>query len=118
MSILAYLELKRELLDRTKQGKWDETDKRTGITPRMRAYCHKRGLDGLRDLNIVWRVNMEKETYLVDGDNEVFVSKSEKEARFNVICSLCLATNTVFDLKCRNCGARLKNESRNISSNE
>ena len=51
---------------------------------------------------------MEQETYLIDGDNEVFVSKSEKESRFNVICPVCLSTNTVFDHRCRNCCARLK----------
>ena len=52
----------------------------------------------------------EKTTFLVDGDFEdrVFVSKSEKEERFKVVCPVCLATNTVFDLKCSNCGKRLK----------
>ena len=52
----------------------------------------------------------EKTTFLVDGDFEdrVFVSKSEKEVQFNVVCSVCLATNMVFNHKCRNCGKRLK----------
>lgn len=44
-------------------------------------------------------------TIVVTEDEEIFVSSSETD---RVICPVCLASNTVLDLKCRNCGKRLK----------
>ncbi len=57
----AELDLHIDILDdddRPQAKRWNETsefNKTKGLTPRMRAYCQKHGLDDILDLNIVWK---------------------------------------------------------------
>jgi len=51
-------------------------------------------------------IKLETETFIVTKDEEIYISSSEKDEK--TICPMCLSTNTVLDLKCRNCGMRLK----------
>jgi len=52
-----------------------------------------------------WRRKHMNRAIIVTKDKEIFVSSSEAD---HVICPVCLATNMVLDLECRNCGKRLK----------
>lgn len=44
-----------DYLEEKKEKETSELDKAKGLTPRMRAYCRKHGLNGISDLNVVWK---------------------------------------------------------------
>lgn len=50
-------------------------------------------------------IKLETETFIVTKDEEIYVSSSAVD---RIICPVCLATNTVVDLNCCNCGYNLK----------
>ena len=117
MSILVYLEKKKELLDdeylaRYPNATWkirgylEAID--TGETEKYwdKRDCYKKRMSW-KDFNKKWgnkKMKKNMETIVVTED-KMYVCSSEQDR--NVICPICLSTNTALDRKCRNCGMKL-----------
>jgi len=82
ITLFEYLETKKAELDLGGQGKlWNATSKldmAKGLTPRMRSYCRKHGLDDIPDLDIVWKKPRNRSVWTI-GKNKVFVSMADGE---------------------------------------
>ena len=80
INLFEYLETKKaELNLGTQSDLWNKTpelDVAKGLTPRMRSYCRKHGLDDIPDLDILWEKPRNCSTWIV-GKNKVFVSEAE-----------------------------------------
>lgn len=120
LSILAYLELtKQELEKRDKTSKRLENYFKAIDNEETEKYwdrqdCFKKRMSW-KDFDKKWRSKkMKRETITVTEDR-IFVSSSEQD---RVICPVCLATNTVLDLKCRNCGNIMPNSAIIVPNKE
>jgi len=57
ITLLDYLEQKKKGLDLPPRTEWEKPteNKAKGTTRKMKEYCRTHGLDGIPDLDIVWK---------------------------------------------------------------